>query len=395
MSNEDDRSGAGRGVMAGVRVVELAAWVAGPAAAGVLADWGADVIKVEPPRGDPQRNVFGAVGVSDQLATPPFEVDNRGKRSVVLDLQTDEGRAAMERLLATGDVFVTNTRVKALERLGLDPAAVRARHPRIVYGIVTGYGLSGPDADRPGYDVGAFWARSALGASFVPPGQLPPALASGFGDHVTGMTLAGGIAGALFDRERTGRGHLVATSLLRAGIYGGAWNVGTLMRFGRLSRPRSREMSQTPLVNSYQAGDGHGFWLLGLEAERHWPGLLAAIEREDLAADERFATARDRSRHAEALVAELDVTFASRTMPEWIERFDANDVWWAPINTPRSLLEDPQAEASGAFVDMTPRDGEEPFRAVASPIDFDDLTLRPGPVPRLGEHTAEVLGEFD
>ncbi len=395
MSNEDDRSGAGRGVMAGVRVVELAAWVAGPAAAGVLADWGADVIKVEPPRGDPQRNVFGAVGVSDQVATPPFEVDNRGKRSVVLDLQTDEGRAAMERLLATGDVFVTNTRVKALERLGLDPAAVRARHPRIVYGIVTGYGLSGPDADRPGYDVGAFWARSALGASFVPPGQLPPALASGFGDHVTGMTLAGGIAGALFDRDRTGRGHLVATSLLRAGIYGGAWNVSTLMRFGRLSRPRSREMSQTPLVNSYQAGDGHGFWLLGLEAERHWPGLLAAIEREDLAADERFATARDRSRHAEALVAELDVTFASRTMGEWIERFDANDVWWAPINTPRSLLEDPQAEASGAFVDMTPRDGEEPFRAVASPIDFDDLTLRPGPVPRLGEHTAEVLGEFD
>lgn len=383
------------GIMSGVRVVELAAWVAGPAAAGILADWGADVIKVEPERGDPQRNVFGAVGVGDHTAMPPFEVDNRGKRSVVLDLRTDDGRASMERLLATADVFVTNTRVPALERLGLGPAAVRARHPLIVYGIVTGYGLTGPDAGRPGYDVGAFWARSALGSSFVPPGQLPPPLASGFGDHVTGMTLAGGIAGALFDRERSGRGHLVATSLLRAGIYGGAWNIGTLMRFGRLSRPRAREVTQTPLVNSYQAGDGHGFWLLGLEAERHWPGLIEAIERPDLLADERFATARDRARHAEAIVAELDVTFASRAMGEWVERFDAHDVWWAPINTPRSLLEDPQAEASGAFVDMTPRDGEEPFRAVATPIDFDDAVLRPGPVPRLGEHTADVLSELD
>ena len=265
----DERDDRPAGIMAGVRVIEVAAWVAGPAAAGVLADWGADVIKVEPVGGDPQRNVFGAVGVSDQAAMPPFEIDNRGKRSVVLDLRSDAGQAAMDMLLATADVFVTNTRVKALERLGLDPAAVRARHPRLVYGIITGYGLTGPDADRPGYDIGAFWARSSLASSVVPKGRLPPAIRGGLGDHVTGMTLAGGIAAALFDRERTGRGHLVSTSLLRNGIYAAGWDIGTLLRFGKLESTRSREQTRAPLMNCYQAGDGHGFWLLGLEADRH------------------------------------------------------------------------------------------------------------------------------
>jgi crotonobetainyl-CoA:carnitine CoA-transferase CaiB-like acyl-CoA transferase len=388
---DDERDERPAGILAGVRVVEVAAWVAGPAAAGILADWGADVIKVEPATGDPQRNVFGAVGVAEQTAMPPFEIDNRGKRSVVLDLRRDRDRAEMERLLATADVFVTNMRLKALERLGLDPAGVRARHPRIIYGIITGYGLTGPDADRPGYDIGAFWARSSLAASVVPKGRLPPAIRSGLGDHVTGMTLVGGIAAALFDRARTGRGHLVSTSLLRTGIYAAGWDIGTLLRFGKLSSTRSREQTSTPLMNCYQAGDGHGFWLLGLEADRHWPGLVAATERDDLGADDRFATARDRYRNAEALIAELDVTFAGRTMGEWIARFDAHDVWWAPINTARSVVDDEQAIAAGAFVEMSPREGEAPFRAVASPVDFDDAVARPGPVPHLGEHTTEVL----
>lgn len=382
------------GILDGVRVIELAAWVAGPSAAGVLADWGAAVVKVEPPAGDPMRNVFGAVGASAQVAVPPFEFDNRGKRSVVLDLQGEQGREAMERLLATADVFVTNVRVAALMRLGLDPSAVRARHPRLVYGIVTGYGLHGPDADRPGYDVGAFWARSSLASSIVPPGELPPGARSGLGDHATGMTMAGGISGALFARERTGQGRLVSTSLLRTGIYLAGWDLGVLLRFGRLQSTRPRTRQPTPLVNSYAAADDRGFWLLGLEGDRHWPGLVAAMDRPDLLADERFASARSRAVNAEALIAELDVTFAGHPMAHWQDRFDRHDVWWAPINTPRTVLEDPQAIASGAFVDMTPRDGDEPFRAVASPIDFDDAPQRPGPVPHLGEHTAEVLAEL-
>lgn len=380
-------------IMQGVRVVELAAWVAGPAAGGVLADWGADVVKVEPPAGDPQRNIFGAVGVREQTAVPPFELDNRGKRSVVLDLREDRGHEAMERLLERADVFLTNARVAGLTRLGLDPRAVRARHPRLVYGIITGYGLDGPDAHKPGYDVGAFWARSSLASSVVPPGTLPPSIRSGFGDHVTGMTLAGGICGALFDRERTGRGHLVSTSLLRAGLYCAGWDLGVLLRFGKLESPRPRETSKTPLVNCYAAADGRGFWLLGLEADRHWPGLLAAIDRPDLADDERFGDAPSRVANAAALIAELDVAFAALPLAEWAARFDTFDVWWAPINTPRTVFDDPQVRASGAVVEVESADGA-PFDAIATPVDLDDTPHRHGPVPALGEHTADVLAEL-
>ena len=381
-------------ILDGVRVVELTAWVAGPAAAGVLADWGADVVKVEPASGDPQRSIFGAVGVRDQGSVPPFELDNRGKRSVVLDLRSDAGSEAMERLLTGADVFVTNMRVAALQRLGLDPDAVRVRHPSLIYGIITGYGLDGPDAHRPGYDVGAFWARSTLAASVVPRGQLPPAIRGGLGDHVTGMTLAGGICGALFDRQRTGNGHLVSTSLLRAGLYCAGWDLGVLLRLGKLQSTRPREAQPQPLVNCYASSDDKGFWLLGLEGDRHWPGVVAAIERPDLATDERFADARSRAANAPAVIAELDVAFGARPMAEWVARFDEHDVWWAPINTPTSALEDPQVAASGAFVEMTTPDGTETYRAIASPVDIDRRPQRPGPSPDLGEHTAEVLAEL-
>jgi crotonobetainyl-CoA:carnitine CoA-transferase CaiB-like acyl-CoA transferase len=381
-------------ILDGVRVVELTAWVAGPAAAGVLADWGADVVKVEPASGDPQRSIFGAVGGREQTSVPPFDLDNRGKRSVVLDLRGDGGREAMERLLAGADVFVTNMRVAALARLGLDPTAVRERHPSIVYGIITGYGLDGPDADRPGYDIGAFWARSTLAASVVPPGTLPPPIRGGLGDHVTGMTLAGGICGALFDRQRSGRGHLVSTSLLRTGLYCAGWDLGILMRFGRLQSTRTRERSATPLLNCYSTADEQAFWLLGLEADRHWPGLVAALDRPDIAADERFVDARARMANSADLIAELDVVFAARPMDEWADRFDAHDVWWAPINTPTSALADPQVAASGAFVEIPVPGGVEPHRSIASPIDIDLVPQRPGPSPALGEHTATVLAEL-
>lgn len=162
------------GPLHGVKVVELGVWVAGPAATGLMADWGANVIKVEPPTGDPQRAVFGALGVADQAGVPPFEIDNRGKRSVVLDLRSEEGLATLHSLLAEADVFVSNVRPAGLTRMGLDPAALTARYPRLVYGLLTGYGSRGPDVDRAGYDVGAFWARSGLAHTLVAPGDNPP-----------------------------------------------------------------------------------------------------------------------------------------------------------------------------------------------------------------------------
>jgi crotonobetainyl-CoA:carnitine CoA-transferase CaiB-like acyl-CoA transferase len=380
-------------VLEGIRVVELAMWVAGPSAGGVMADWGADVIKVEAPGGDPQRRVFNAIGLAVETV-PPFELDNRGKRSVVLDLRTEEGREAMARLVATADVFLTNLRMEALERLGLDHATLRARHPRLVYALVTGYGLEGPERHRPGYDIGAFWARSSMAAAIVPKDEMPPHFRSGVGDHVTGITTVGGIMAALFERERTGEGRLVSTSLLRAGIYTMGWDIGIFLRFNRIQSARPRHRFTAPLLNSYRAGDGKGFYLIGLEQDRHWPGVIAAIERPDLAEDPRFATAPGRVKECEALIAELDEIFASRPRDEWAAAFDANDVWWAPINSIADVVVDPQAIAAGAFVDMPVVDGEPPYRAVASPVDFDGVRHPGRHVPAVGEHTDEVLREL-
>jgi crotonobetainyl-CoA:carnitine CoA-transferase CaiB-like acyl-CoA transferase len=382
------------GPLAGYRVVELGVWVAGPAAAGLMADWGADVIKVEPPAGDPQRRIFGALGVTDQRGVPPFEIDNRGKRSIVLDLQQPEAREQMDRLLATADVFITNVRPDALGRLGLAHADVLARHPRLVYASLTGYGLDGPERDRAGYDVGAFWARSGLAHSMVPPDQLPPGIRSGMGDHVTGITLLSGVLAKLLERERTGTGGLVATSLLRAGMYTLGWDIGIVLRFGKRENTRSRERSRGPLVNCYRAGDGKAFWLLLLEADRHWPQLVAALDVPELAADERFGDAKLRLANSEALIAELDEVFAKFSRDDLTARFDAHDVWWAPVNSIYDVIADPQAQAAGAFVDMTPRPGEDPYRAVNGPVDFDQRSFRPGPVPEVGEHTQDVLEEL-
>ncbi|MFN8022836.1 MAG: CoA transferase [Acidimicrobiales bacterium] len=383
------------GPLHGYRVVELGVWVAGPAAAGLMADWGADVVKVEPPAGDPQRRVFGALGIADQQGVPPFEIDNRGKRSVVLDLQTDEGKAHMERLLATADVFVTNVRPDALERLGLGHEQVMARYPRLVYASLTGYGLEGPERNRAGYDIGAFWARSGLAHTLVPPDELPPSLRSGMGDHTTGVALLSGVLAKLLERERTGHGGLVATSLMRTGMYTLGWDIGIVLRYGKRESTRPRTRSRGPLVNCYRAGDGKAFWLLLLEADRHWPKLLAALDDPDLAADDRFTDAKQRLANSEALVTELDEAFAKYPMDELVARFDAHDVWWAPINSIFDVIADPQAQANGAFVDMTPHEGEQPYRAVNGPIDFGGHEFRPGRVPRLGEHTDEVLAELD
>lgn len=379
----------------GVRVVELGVWVAGPAAGGVLADWGADVIKVEAPSGDPMRRMLQVTGGGrEDIASPPFDLDNRGKRSIVLDLRTPAGQADMQRLLATADVFLTNLRPEAVADLGLAPEVVRAAHPRLIYGCVTGYGRAGPDAGRAGYDVGAFWARSGLASMAVPPDQPQPHFRGGVGDHVTALTALAGISAALFERERTGEGRLVEVSLLRTGTYCFGWDLSMELRWGKLGPTSPRTAQGNPMINPYQAADGAWFWLLGTEADRLWPKLLAAIERPEWADDERWRTARDRRHHATELIAELDALFATRTRAEWTAVFDQHDVWWAPVNTPAEVVVDPQAVAAGAFVEVPGGDWVEPHRSVASPIAFDGEQIEPGAVPALGQHTEAILGEL-
>ena len=374
------------GPLHGVKVVEMGVWVAGPAAAGIMADWGADVIKVEPPTGDPQRAVFGAIGVADQNGVPPFEIDNRGKRSVVLDLRTDADLAVLHTLLAEADVFVTNVRTGGLARMGLDPVTLTERYPRLVYGLLTGYGSSGPEADRAGYDIGAFWARSGLAHTLVAPHENPPPVRSGQGDHTTAMSMVSGIMAGLFDRERTGKGRVVETSLLRTGMYTLGWDIGVQLRYGKRTSTKERSRNPSPQMLNYRARDGRSFWLIGLEADRHFPGLLEAIGRPDLADVPEFANAALRAKNAEAFIRVLDEHFATQDRAHWTARFDEYDVWWAPLNSIPEAIEDPQVIASGAFVDMTPQPGEAPYRAVNSPVDFSGYAPVYGPVPKLGEH---------
>jgi crotonobetainyl-CoA:carnitine CoA-transferase CaiB-like acyl-CoA transferase len=375
-----------QGPLHGVKVVELGVWVAGPAATGIMADWGADVVKVEPPTGDPQRSVFGALGVADQSGVPPFEIDNRGKRSVIADLRDEKGMSVLMSLLADADVFVTNVRPAGLARLGLDPQSLTEKFPRLIYGVITGYGTEGPDVDRAGYDIGAFWARSGLAHTTVAPDELPPAIRSGQGDHTTALSLVSGVMAALFDRERTGKGRVVSTSLLRTGMYTLGWDIGVYLRFGKRQSTKPNRENPAPMMNCYRAGDGRAFWLLGLEADRHFPGLLAAIERPELAEVENFKNARARSVNAAEFTAVLDAHFMTQSYAYWTERFDAHDVWWAPLNSIAEAVVDEQVLASGALVEMTPRAGEEPYRAVNSPVDFSEYSPTYGPVPTLGEH---------
>ena len=379
-------------VLDSYRVIELGMWVAGPAAGGLLADWGADVIKVETPVGDPMRRLFQLLAGHGQPDSPPFDLDNRGKRSVVVDLAVPEGAEIVRRLIRDADVFLTNLRPEAVERLGLGPDELLAEFPKLVYASVSGYGLEGPEVGRAGYDVGAFWARSGIASLMAPDDIAPPGVRSGMGDHITGITTVAGILAALLDRERTGKGQLVEASLLRTGIYSVGWDLGIQMRFGKIGSVRPRTTEMNPMCNCYAAGDGRWFWLLGVEADRLWPKLCEAIDRPDLLTDERFATARGRRHDAAALVELLDGIFTQWTRDELTELFDRHDVWWAPVNTPAEVLADPQAIAAGAFVDVPAGEGAPAHRAVATPITFHGRTTAPvGAVPGLGQHTEEIL----
>jgi crotonobetainyl-CoA:carnitine CoA-transferase CaiB-like acyl-CoA transferase len=379
------------GPLAGIRVVELGVWVAGPAAGGILADWGADVVKIEPPAGDPARMFAKMIG-GDLPFNPPFEMDNRSKRSIVIDFAHADGVDLAHQLIADADVFITNIRLDALERLGLDPDALHQRDPKLVYGLITGYGLDGPDRDRAAFDIGAFWARSGIANLLTQPGGSPPYQRGGQGDHNAGMTLAGGISAALVARARTGEGQLVHTSLLRHGMYTISFDLNVALRFGVGIGVATHDTMANPMINNYQDSEGRWFWLIGLEGDRHWPDVCRAIERPEWIDDERFADSAARRDNVRTLIPLLDERFATRTREEWSEAFDREDVWWAPVQTTDEVLSDPQVAAGGGFVEVPDPDG--PVTMINSPVDFAGTPGGPRSMPPdLGAHTDEILTE--
>jgi crotonobetainyl-CoA:carnitine CoA-transferase CaiB-like acyl-CoA transferase len=381
------------GPVAGIKVVELGVWVAGPAAGGILADWGADVIKIEPPQGDPART-FSKMFGSEMDVNPPFELDNRSKRSIVLDLRTDEGRTTALGLIAEADVFLTNVRPAALQRLGLDYETLSADNPRLIYGLLTGYGTTGPDADKAAYDVAAYWARSGIASLLSRPDEPPPFQRSGMGDHLAGMNLAAGICAALYAREQTGAGQLVSTSLYRTGAYTVSFDLNMFLLTGQPIAIGQRHNMRSPLMNNYAAGDGRRFWIVGLETERHWPSLCRVVGRPEWEGDERYRDPRSRAINAVELIAELDAIFAAKTLEEWREVFATEpEFFWSPINTIEDVIGDEQFHAGGGIVYVPDNDGTLPM--IATPVDFDGTPWAPRSVaPGLGEHTDEILAEL-
>jgi crotonobetainyl-CoA:carnitine CoA-transferase CaiB-like acyl-CoA transferase len=381
------------GPLEGVKVVELGVWVAGPAAAGILADWGADVVKIEPPGGDPARTFGRMLGIEDG-SSPPFEMDNRNKRGVMLDLGSDDGRATAFELLSGADVFLTNIRPGALTRIGLDFDTVAASNPGLVYGLITGYGQDGPDADRAAYDVAAFWARAGLAHLLTRPGDTPPFQRGGMGDHSAGMTLAAAVCAALVARTRTGKGQLVSTSLYRQGAYTISFDLNTFLMTGHAIAIGQRENMANPCMNNYTAGDGRRFWIVGLQGSRHWPSLCRVVGRPDWLTDPRFESAHARAANAGELVTALDEIFATNALEEWAKVFAAEpEFFWSPINSIEDVVADEQFHAAGGIVYVP--DGEAGVPMVATPADFHGTPCAPrSAAPRLGEHTDEVLAEL-
>jgi crotonobetainyl-CoA:carnitine CoA-transferase CaiB-like acyl-CoA transferase len=337
--------------------------------------------------------VFGDAK-TELSGNPTFALDNRGKRAIVLDTGKPEGRDALARLAAQADIFITNVRPASLKRARLDDETLRAANPRLIYAVVTGYGLDGPEAHKPGFDVTAFWSRAGVARMHAPKGQDPFILRTGVGDHVTSLATVSAILAALYERGETGEGRLVQTSLLATGAYVVGSDLAVQLAFGRLASNRPRNDPFDPLANFYQSRDGRWFVVNPRGGASDWPALARACGKPDLPQDERFRTGRLRKDNNKALVAEFDEAFAAFDFDQIAARLDAEDLVWAPVQTPAEVAADPQAAAAGAFVEVEDGQGGA-YRSPAAPARFPgaDSDRRPA-YPGLGQHTAEVLGEL-
>lgn len=378
----------------GVRVVELAQWVFVPVAGALLADWGADVIRVERPEGDPYRGLATqGIGTDSGGVNLSVALANRGKRSIALDLRTPEGREVLDRLLATADVLLTSLRPGALERLGLGAGKVRARYPRLVYARGHGYGVRGPDAGMAGYDASAYWARGGVGHVLTPPDRDYPISQRGaFGDRNGAMALAFGIAAALLRRTHTGEGSVVDVSLLATAMWTLSSDVLSALQGWAPRAPEGRVLVN-PLVAPYRTKDGRHIQLVFLESDRYWADFCRLVGRPDLAEDPRFADLAARGQHAAECAAALDEVFAARTFAEWKELLAGIDAPWAPVQAVEELLDDPQVIAND-YIGEVAVDGGDSYRLPRVPVQLDERPPELRRAPEHGEHTEAVLLEL-
>jgi crotonobetainyl-CoA:carnitine CoA-transferase CaiB-like acyl-CoA transferase len=383
--------------LAGIRVVELGRFAAGPACATILADWGADVVKVEPPDGDPAR---GPGSVADALggapANPRFDVHNRSRRGLALDLTDPAARAALDRMLDVADVFVTNVSPSGLRSLGIVPEDLAELHPRLVVAQVRGYEPDTELEHSRSYDHGAFWAYSGTATLFAGANGEPPQPAGGFGDRAAGSMLAGAIVAALFRRERTGRGGYVRTSLVNTALWLMASDVSDILATGRTKRLTDRRNVGIPTINCFRTADGRWLWLQLMVPEPHWHALLHALDAGWLDEDPRFRGGNSAGWDGatrRALIELLDEIFGSRRLAEWEKRLTDHGITWAPVRSLEETVADPAIRASSAFV--RPDGAADGDLSVNSPCTFAGISgRRPSRAPRTGEHSTAVLADY-
>lgn len=379
-------------MLEGIRVVEYATYMAAPGAGCILRDWGADVVKIEPPGGDPIRLFFRTIG-TDYPDNPVFDFDNRGKQSIIIDTSKAEGQALIRELVKDADVFLTNVRPGGLARSGLDYDSLKQLNPKLVYCSLSGYGLQGPDADRPGFDIASFWSRTGVANLTIPKGGEPFPLRTAFGDHTTSIAAAAGICAALVEAQRTGNGRLVEASLFRTGLYTMGSDLAIQLFFGRVASTKGRHEQNVPISNFYQSKDGKWFCIVARQGETDWAPLCRVINRPELATDPRFNNAKGRRANNAEVVNILDEGFGAYEMEELAGRLDAESIAWAPVQTLAEVAADPQAHAAGAIVQTPSSKGDgSTYASPASPVRFPGADDGPkGPSPAPGEHTRAVL----
>jgi crotonobetainyl-CoA:carnitine CoA-transferase CaiB-like acyl-CoA transferase len=376
----------------GVKVIAFTAYGAGPGAGKILADWGADVVRIDPPKGEPGRTTGLILGMrADEEVNPHFEMINGNTRSVSVNLKTPEGIEILERLLKDANIFISNYRLKALVKLGLDYESMSARHPHIIWGHLDGFGHLGPAADNPGFDTVAFWARTGAMIDFSENGEYPLTPPFGLGDLGTACSLAGGVCAALYNQMKTGKGEKVMTSLFAQNI----WNEGSLIQSTMYGDefPKSRKKANSPLINSFKCKDGEWIFVSVLVYERYFGTMCKLIGREDLIDDVRFNTLDAAKQHREELIAIFDEAFLNHTQDEWDDILTEADIAHDRIKHIKDVASDPQAIANSYVYEYENRNGEKSILP-STPVKFGKIEA---PVhrnaPLLGEHSKEVLKE--
>jgi crotonobetainyl-CoA:carnitine CoA-transferase CaiB-like acyl-CoA transferase len=379
----------------GIRVVEVASWMFVPSGGSVLVDWGADVIKVEPMTGDPQRGLItsgllpgGAGGVNFMVEQP-----HRGKRSIGLDIATDDGHEVLMKLVETADVFLTNYLPQVRRKLRIDTDDVRARNPDIIIARGSGAGPKGPDAEKGGYDGASFWARGGLGMTLPSREDGWPLMqpSAAFGDVMGGLATAGAIAAALVKRERTGETSVVDVSLLATAMWQLSPMVIAAKLFGFSRIPQGdRTQNPNPGVGLYKTKDDRFIALILLQSDKFWEDFVTRLGLPEMATDERFVDSAARSQNGPAAIAMLDERFGQLTLAELTEAFDGFDGVWSPFQTLEELYDDPQVIANGYLPTMTAGNGQE-VQLVANPAQFDEQAVTVERAPEHGEHTELIL----